>query len=144
MKKLAILMVCLFAGLISIDSFAAPDWGRKDVFISYDQLGTDAAYKQFRKASKLNQSEILINLVDQAEEEYKNCESIDDLYEVKENLNVIMFYINHADQKFIAITKRIRRLNRNIDDTIAEVKNQTIIQVQGGSTGYSEWGQELR
>lgn len=116
---------------------------RKDVFISYDQLGTDAAYKQFRKANKINQAEILNNLVDQCENQYKRCQTVDDLYDVKENLNVISFWIGDAEQKFIAITKRIRTLNLKINDTIAEVKNQTIIQIQGGSTGYSGSGQEL-
>ncbi|MBR4827011.1 MAG: hypothetical protein IKZ91_03910 [Bacteroidales bacterium] len=142
MKKLTITIVLFFVGLLAFDS-CANGWGRKDVFISYDQLGTDAAYKQFRKANKQNQAEILVNLVDQAEKEYRQCESIDDLYEVKENLEIIKFWINRADQKFIAITKRIRTLDRNIDDTIAEVKKQTVIQVQGSNTGYSGWGQEL-
>lgn len=142
MKKFTIAVVLLFVGLMAFDSCAS-GWGRKDVFISYDQLGTDAAYKQFRKANKQNQAEILNNLVDQAESEYKHCESVDDLYEVKENLEIIKFWINHADQKYIAITKRIRTLDRNIDDTIAEVKKQTVIQMQGGATGYSGWGQEL-
>ena len=142
MKKLTIAVVLFFIGLMAFDSCAS-GWGRKDVFISYDQLGTDAAYKQFRKANKQNQAEILTNLVDQAENEYKHCESVDDLYEVKENLEIIKFWINRADQKFIAITKRIRTLDRNIDDTIAEVKKQTVIQMQGSATGYSGFGQEL-
>ena len=142
MKKLSLIIAVFFVSILAFDSCAS-GWGRKDVFISYDQLGTDAAYKQFRKANKQNQAEILTNLVDQCESEYKHCESIDDLYEVKENLEIIKFWINRADQKFIAITKRIRTLDRNIDDTIAEVKNQTVIQVQGSNTGYSGWGQEL-
>ena len=142
MKKLALLIAVFFVSIMAFDSCAS-GWGSKDVFISYDQLGTDAAYKQFRKANKQNQAEILTNLVDQAENEYKHCESIDDLYDVKENLEIIKFWINRADQKFIAITKRIRTLDRNIDDTIAEVKKQTVIQVQGSNTGYSGYGQEL-
>ena len=142
MKKIAITLLFCLMGLFLFDSCGAAR-GRKDVLISYDQLGTDAAYKQFRKADKQNQSEILTYLVDQAEDAYRHCESIDDLYDVKENLEIIKFWINRADQKFISITKRIRTLDRNIDDTIAEVKKQTVIQVQGSQTGYSGYGQEM-
>lgn len=143
MKKTIIAVVIFFVGILTFDSCAS-SWGiRKDVFISYDQLGTDAAYKQFRKANKQNQAEILNNLVDQCENEYKHCESVDDLYEVKENLEIIKFWISNADQKYIAITKRIRTLDRNLDDTIAEVKKQTVIQMQGGAIGYGSYGQEL-
>ena len=143
MKKFVISLVLLLATVFAFESYASGWGGRKDVFISYDQLGTDAAYKQFRKASRANQSEILINLVDQCETEYSKCESVDDLYAVKDNLDIITFWINRADQKFIAITKRIRALHRKIDSTIAEVTGQTIIQVQGGNTGYSGYGQEM-
>ena len=140
MKKIIAALFIAAMCLVSLDSCGS---SRKDVFISYDQLGTDAAYKQFRKADKQNQAEILTNLVDQAEKEYKNCTSIEDLYEVKDNLEIIKFWLNRADQKFIAITKRIRALDRNIDDTIAEVRKQTVIQMQGSNTGYSGYGQEL-
>ena len=143
MKKIAIFLIATLVGLLAFDSCGVAR-GRKDVVISYDQLGTDAAYKQFRKASKENQSEILISLVDKAEDAYKHSETLDDLYDVRENLEIIKFWINRADQKFIAITRRIRILDRNINDTINEVKNQAVIQVQsGGSTNYSGYGQEL-
>lgn len=144
MKKFIYFAAILACTIVTMTVSSCATAGvRKDVFISYDQLGTDAAYKQFRKANKINQAEILTNLVDQCESQYKRCQTVDDLYDVKENLNVISFWIGDAEQKFIAITKRIRTLNLKINDTIAEVKNQTIIQIQGGSTGYSGSGQEF-
>lgn len=142
MKKIAIALMLSIIGVIALESCGAAR-GRKDVVITYEQLGTDAAYKQFRKADKQNQSEILTYLMDQAEKKYKECETVEDLYDVKENLEIIKFWINRADQKFISITKRIRSLDRNIDETIAEVKKQTVIQVQGSQTGYSGYGQEM-
>lgn len=141
MKKIAITLMLCIIGMIALESCGAAR-GRKDVFIPYEQLGTDAAYKQFRKADKQNQAEILTYLMDQSEKKYKECESVEDLYNVKENLEIIKFWIRNADQKFISITKRIRTLDRNIDDTIAEVKNQTIIH-RGSETGYSGYGQEV-
>lgn len=142
MKKIAIALMLSIIGMIVLESCGAAR-GRKDVVITYEQLGTDAAYKQFRKADKQNQSEILTYLMDQSEKKYKDCETVEDLYDVKENLEIIKFWINRADQKFISITKRIRSLDRNIDETIAEVKKQTVIQVQGSQTGYSGYGQEM-
>lgn len=142
MKKIAIALMLSIIGMIVLESCGAAR-GRKDVVITYEQLGTDAAYKQFRKADKQNQSEILTYLMDQSEKKYKECETVEDLYDVKENLEIIKFWINRADQKFISITKRIRSLDRNIDETIAEVKKQTVIQVQGSQTGYSGYGQEM-
>ena len=142
MKRIIALVLILSASVFMSDICSAQIF-RKDVFISYENLNTDAAYKQFLKARKMNQSEILTHLVDQAEAEYKKCETIDDLYSVKENLEIIKFWMSHADQKFIAITTRVRTLDRKVDDTIAEVKNQTVIQLQGSSTGYGGWGQEL-
>lgn len=143
MKKLIALFVILSASIFMCDNSSAQIFWRKDVFISYDNLGTDAAYKQFLKARKQNQLEILTHLVEQAEAEYKKCESIEDLYEVKENVEIIKFWIKDADQGFIAIQRKLRVLDRNIDDTIAEVKKQTVIQVQGGQNPYGRWGQEL-
>jgi hypothetical protein len=141
-KSFALLVAFFFAGLIGCS--CASGFGiRKDVFISYDQLGTDAAYKQFRKANRQNQAEILISLVDHAEKEYKNCESLNDLYDVVEHVELIKNLFNNGDQRFIAITTRIRKLERNLYDTIDEVKGSTTTRIVGGSTGYSGYGQEL-
>lgn len=143
MKKILITMFLGLTALFFFDSCGVAR-GRKDVVISYNQIGTDAAYKQFRKANKSNQAEILNYLLDEAEKAYKRSESLKDLYDVQENLEIIKFWINRADQKFIAITKRIRSLDRDISETIIEVKKANVIQVQGSTTsGYSGYGQEL-
>jgi len=139
MKKLLYFAVVLFC----VSSLSASCGIRKDVSISYDQIGTDAAYKQFRKANKINQAEILTNLVDQCERQYKNCNSVNDLHEVRENLHIIEFWINNADQKFIAITKRIRTLDHMIVDTLNEVDKNNRIVIEEKRTGYSGYGQEL-
>lgn len=144
MKKIICLLSILFVSFMLCDSCSAQIFWRKDVFISYDNLGTDAALKQFLKARKMNQLEILSHLVDQAEIEYRKCTSLDDLYTVKENIDIIKMYMARADQDFISITKRLKTLERNVIGTINDTLGasngiQTIQQLKR----YDGWGQEL-
>ncbi len=138
MKKLFVAVCLMIIGTMAFDSCA-----RRDVFISYDQLGTDAAFKKFKQANKQNQAEILNNLLDQAEREYKNCESVDALVEVREKVELISFMNDRGRQSYIAVTKRVRALREKINSTIAEVTGQTIIQMDGGNSSYHGYNQPL-
>lgn len=138
MKKIIIALFVVLAGVMTLDSCAA---GRRDIFISYDQLGTDAAFKRYKQANKQNQAEILNNLLDQADREYRRCESVDDLIEVREKVDIIAFMAERGRQSYIAVTKRIRTLKEKINSTIAEVTGQTIIQIDGGNAAYRGFNQ---
>lgn len=115
---------------------------RKDVVITPDQAHLDASFKQFKKASKSNQIEILNYLVDCANEAYLDCKTIEDLYDVKEQMNVIKFYNSHAKQNSITIVNAIRKLDNKITQTEAAYKKAKVID-RGTATYYQDYGQEL-
>ena len=130
---IAIAALFIFAGDANAQS-------RNDVIVPYEQLALDASFKQFQKASKANQIEILNYLVSRANEEYLKCKNIDDLYNVKEGLNMIKFYNNEAKQKSIAVTNAIRKLDSEILQTEAIYKNESY--VDASRTNYQNKGQE--
>lgn len=137
-------LIALSLGLLmifNVDADAQLFGGRKDVVISYEHLSADASFKQFKKANKSNQIEILNALVRRANEEYLNCKTIDDLYAVKEQLELIKFYSNEAKQKSISVTNDIRRLDNSISQAEAEFKGETLIE--GTRTHYRNKGQEM-
>lgn len=142
MKKLITALCIAFISIMAFDSCSIY-WGRRDVFISYDQLGTDAAFKKFKQANKQVQAEILNNLLEQAEKEYKRCESVNELNEVREKVRIIGFMNDRGRQSYIAVTKRVRELEARINGTIAEVTGQTIIQLDGGNSSYRGYNQPL-
>ena len=83
MKNILSLAVIALFTLASVSCFAQ---GRKDVVISLDQVHTDAAFKQYKKANKMNQLEIVTDLLRQANDEYKACETIDEIRDLREDL----------------------------------------------------------
>lgn len=139
MKKI---ITIIFAAIVALSSSSASyAQFRKDVHISYEQITTDASFKQFLKASKVNQIEILNYLMGEANAKYLACETIEELYDVKEHLELIKLYNNSARQKSVAITNAIRVLDNKITQTEAEYKKETVIE--GSRTNYSNFGQEL-
>jgi hypothetical protein len=144
MKRiLTIVVVALIAAIIlPVSATAGPLKKRNDVHLSYEQISTDASFKQFKKATKSNQIEILHFLVSRANEEYLKCQTIEDLYNVKEQLDIIKFYNETAKQKSIAVTNAIRKLDNQITQSEAEYKKEVIIE--GTRTHYRDRGQELK
>ena len=134
MKRFTAIMVAIAA------MFMASCATYNDVVVTYEQLPLDASFKQFKKATKTNQIEILNYLVSRANEEYLKCKNIDDLYNVKEGLNMIKFYNNEAKQKSIAVTNAIRRLDNEITQTEAAYKKEIVIE--SNRTIYQNKGQE--
>ena len=142
MKRIITMVAVAVATLFISSCATAGVITRNDVHISYEQISTDASFKQFKKATKANQIEILNFLVSRANEEYLKCETIDDLYNVKEQLDIIKFYNETAKQKSIAVTNAIRKLDNQITQSEAEYKKEVIIE--GTRTHYRDRGQELK
>ena len=138
MKRLIITTLVAFAAMFFVSCSAQ----RRDVYLTYEQLSADAPLKQFKKANKANQIEILNILVDRANKEYLNCQTIDDLHEVQEQLELIKFYNNVAKQKSIAVTNAIRKLDNQIKETEEEYKKKTIIDATRNQTYYQDKGQD--
>ena len=135
MKRFTAIMVAIAA------MFMASCATYNDIVVTFEQLPLDASFKQFKKATKTNQIEILNYLVTRANEEYLKCKTIDDLYNVKEGLNMIKFYNNEAKQKSIAVTNAIRKLDSEILQTEAIYKNESY--VDASRTNYQNKGQEF-
>lgn len=143
MKRI-ITMVAVAVAALLISSFDSAAIGpRNDVHLAYEQISTDASFKQFKKATKANQIEILNFLVARANEEYLDCETMDDLYAVREQLDIIKFYNNNAKQKSIAVTNAIRKLDTQIVQAEAAYKKEVVIEGKDSRTYYQDRGQEL-
>lgn len=137
-------VIALSLGLLMISGVDANAqlFGRKDVVISYEHLNADASFKQFKKARWQNQHEILNSLVRRANDEFLKCQTIDDLYAVKEQLELIKFYNDNSKQVSITVTNDIRKLDNSITQAEAEFKGETVIE--GSRRHYIDKGQDLR
>lgn len=137
MKKILFILV----SILFVVSCGAQGWLRKDVIISLDQIHTDAAFKQFKKATKMNQAEILNEFLRQANTEYKECDTIDQIRDLRENVVLIQRYLASGKQSFMSAQKEYNILSNKINKTIREYEGGTTIYNETG--GYYDFGQEL-
>lgn len=137
MKK----FLCILVTVMCVVSCAAQGFGRKDVIISLDQIHTDAAFKQFKKATKMNQAEILNEFLRQANAQYKQCDTIDEVRDLRENVVLIQRYLVSGKQSFMSAQKDYNILFNKINKTIREYEGGTTIYNETG--GYYDFGQEL-
>lgn len=139
MKRFIAIIIAAVAMFAFTESAAAQS--RNDVVLSYDQITMDASFNQFMEATAQNQTEILNYLISCAREAYYKCKTIEDLYEVKEQLDIISFYNDNAYTKSISVTSGIRKLRNEIIQTEAEYKNTVVIQTEKKHS-YENKGQE--
>ena len=116
-------------------------YSRKDVLIPFSQISTDAAFKQFKKADKMNQSEILNNFIREANAEYKRVDDIDGVRNLRENVVLIQRYLASGRQSFMPIQKDYNILYNKINKTIREYEGCTTVYREEGV--YYDFGQEL-
>jgi hypothetical protein len=132
MKK--ILLVCMT--VLMVVTCAAQGFGRRAVAIPFELIHTDAAFRQFKKAKKATQAEILNEFLRQANEEYKACETIDEVRDLREDVVLIQRYLYSGKQKwqthFLSAQKEYNLLFNKI--------NKTIREYEGGTTVYNETG----
>ena len=139
MKMVLLLFVAvLFAGF---SSCSAQSWTRNDVLIPLNMVHTDAAFKQFKKASKMNQAEIVSELLSQANKAYVACETIDEIRELRENVILIKRYLSSGKQSFMSSQKEYNILYNKINKTIREYEKGTTLYLETGS--YDDFGQDL-
>lgn len=141
MKKiLSFGLIACFA-IAMCSSCAAQAWSRKDVIIPLEMIHTDAALKQFKKANRMNQAEILNEFLRQANEAYKECETIDEIRDLRENVVLIDRYLTSGRQSFMTAQKEFNLLYNKINKTIREYEGGTTLYHETG--GYRDFGQEL-
>lgn len=117
--------------ILSANDSAAQMTGTS-IIIPFDLIDTDAALKQFKRASKMNQLEIINNFLQEANAQYKACKDIDEIRELRENVALINRYIASGKQSFMSVQKEYNILYNKI--------NKSIREYEGGSTVYSETG----
>ena len=142
MKK--ILSVVIFAmTLVASVNFTAcaQIYYRKDVSLTLQEIHTDAAFKQFKKASKQNQLEILTELMRQANKEYTNCKTINEVYDLRESVVLIKRYLVSGKQGFMSVQKDYNSLYNRINKTIRNHEGGTTIYHE--TSGYADFGQDL-
>lgn len=137
MKKYLLIFMAAF----TLMSCAAQGFGRKDVLIPLEQIHTDAALKQYKKATKMNQMEIINEFLRQANAKYKACKTIDEVRDLRENVKIINRYIVSGKQSFMSAQKDYNILYNKINKTIKEYEGGTTLYHEEG--GFYDFGQEL-
>ena len=94
-KRVIIFWVVMLIGVLGVNSCGIPSvlGKQKDVIIPFSQIRTEAAFKQFRRADRLNKSEILSNFINTAKTEFKKCETVDDVFALYEHLMYLDRYL---------------------------------------------------
>lgn len=139
MKKILFALIAIFFAFTAMTSCAAQ--GRKDVTLPLDLIHTDAAFKQFKKANKMNQLEIINEFIRQANAEYKACETIEDLRVLRERVVLINRYLVSGKQSFMSAQMDYNILYNKINKSIREYEGGTTIYSETG--GYYDFGQEM-
>ena len=142
MKKIIFLLATVLLTVSVMPESFAQRFGRKDVLIPLDMIHTDAALKQFKKANKMNQAEILNEFLRQANKQYKECETIDQIRDLRENVVLVNRYLVSGKQSFMTAQKEYNILYNKINKTIKEYEGGTTIYHEEG--GYHDFGQELK
>lgn len=137
MKKCLLIFMAAF----TLMSCTVQGFGRKDVTIPLELIHTDAAFKQYKKARKMNQLEIINEFIRQANAKYKECKTIDDVRDLRENVVLIKRYIASGKQGFMSATKDYNLLYNKINKTIKEYEGGTTIYHE--DAGFYDFGQEL-
>ena len=139
MKKLLLLLTAVLLTASFMPTSA--QMGRNDVLIPLDMIHTDAAFKQFKKATKMNQSEIINEFLRQANQQYVECETIDEIRDLRENVLLINRYLVSGKQGFMSAQKEYNILFNKINKTIREYEKGTTLYLETGS--YDDFGQDL-
>lgn len=143
MKKLFFILLAAIS-FVMTEKGATAQSSRNDVVIAWDQLSADASLRQYKKANKQNQIEILHNLLTKATDEFYKCKTLDDIDYLNDQMDLIRFFNNQAKMKSTSITAQINSLQRKIDRVVREYTGTGTIVIEGGShDSYSNWGQDI-
>ena len=98
-------------------------------------------YQQFVEASAQEQLEIVSELLRKANAEYKAAETIEEMYDLRSNMDMIDLFIRSGKRSFLTQQKDYNVLYNKIIRTIREYEGGTTVYDETG--GYSDSGQEL-
>ncbi len=134
MKRIS-LIICASLALLLMSSTASSARDRNvrnDVMINLEQLDQDAAMRQFSKARKDNQLEIIRYLIDEANKKFYECKTEEDLDKLLERLSLITWYHNQAKAKSIYNTSSINELAKKIEKVKREITGGNTVIIDSG------------
>ena len=138
MKKILFILVAfvMAAAVSSCGSASA-------VHINLGDIHSNAMHKQFMKANKLNQLEIMQRLSRQASDAYYASETLDQLYALRQDLNTLLtkYAFRMNKESMGEIENALNLLNSKIDRSIRSAEGDTT--GSRGINSYHVFGQEL-
>lgn len=140
MKKIFYLLVA-FVFAASLSSCGV--MGRNDVLINLSDIHSNAMHKQFMKANKLNQLEIMQRLTRQASDAYYASENLDQLYALRQDVNTLLtkYAFRMNKESMGEIENALNLLNTKIDRSIRTAEGDT--SGSRGINSYNVFGQDL-
>lgn len=97
--------------------------------------------QQFKESSAQEQLEVIRVLLRKAESAYKAGETIEEMYELREKMQIIELYMTSARQSFTSEKMDYNLLYNRLNKTIREYENGVTVYEEAG--GYEDFGQEL-
>ncbi len=125
MKKILTFIAAVSLMLIATE-FSA---NAQRTVINLSEVHLDASWENFKKASQQNKTDILVELMRQANLAYEACETIEEVYELKERLvNVQTYQDYHRYKKrSMAVQNSINTLNTKLNKTIREYEGGVLV-----------------
>jgi hypothetical protein len=113
------------------------------VHINLSDIHSNAMHKQFMKANKLNQLEIMQRLSRQASDAYYASETLDQLYALRQDVNTLLtkYAFRMNKESMGEIENALNLLNSKIDRSIRSAEGDTT--GSRGINSYHVFGQEL-
>ncbi len=132
MKRIIVfVLTAVFALSVSQNANAQLFKDRSDVTIDLNRIHLDASLTRFCQASKENQAEILNELLRQANEAYVNCETVEEVYDLRQRLNLIKnSYMTEAKKavvRQVSIQHAVETLETKILKTLREYEGGTLV-----------------
>lgn len=140
MKKIIIVALVAIFSFGSVFEAAAC---MKHVAIPFSLIHTDGALKQFRKASAANQREVINEFIRQAEEEYRQDKTIDDLEALRVQVDFINVYVDKYRWAFMGMRKHYMLSERMRTDMLYKKIVAKICELRGGVMIFTETGEYL-
>lgn len=142
----------LIAVVVCLTMMTAEDCAacRKQVVIPLSQIHTDAAFRQFKKASAPNQREVIDELVGQVEEQYDVCHSVDEFETLRVQVEYINRYIDGYRWSFFGLRKnymlsekmQTELLHQKIVAKVCELRGGVMVFTEAGE--YHDFGQKVK
>ena len=139
-RFLCVLTACMLIPICKV-SAGISSGGDAVVVESLVSFRIRVTYQQFVEASAQEQLEIVSELLRKANAEYKAAETIEEMYDLRSDMEMIELFIRSGKRSLLTQQKDYNVLYNKIQKTIREYEGGTAVYDEAG--GYSDSGQEL-